>query len=66
MIESEGRGGFGLRASLQLGTPSLTGLPKWPACPECCLAQHLKLALGHGPELLERGIIEVWGGEGAP
>jgi hypothetical protein len=33
------------------GTPSLIGLPKWPPCPVCCLAQHSNLAIGHGPEL---------------
>jgi hypothetical protein len=30
---------------------SLIGLPKWPRCPECCVAQHSNFALGHGPEL---------------
>ncbi len=34
------------------GNPSLVGVPKWPPCPGCCLTQHSKLALGHGPELL--------------
>jgi hypothetical protein len=48
------------------GTSSLIGRPKWPPCPECCLAQHSYLTLGHGPELRCPAPSGVGRGKGTP
>ncbi len=50
-IEYVRQGCFAFGPRCNPGTPSWIGLPMWPPCPGCCLAQHLDLALGHGPEL---------------
>jgi hypothetical protein len=48
------------------GTPSLIGLPMWPPCPGCCLAQHSNLALGHGPEMRIPAPLRCGEGKGHP
>ncbi len=48
------------------GTPSSIGLPKWPACPGCCLVRRSNLALGHGPELRIPAPLRCEEGKGHP
>ena len=48
------------------GTPSLIGLPKWPPCPGCCLAQHSNLELGLGPEMRIPAPLRCGEGKGHP
>jgi hypothetical protein len=63
-IEYMRRGGVVFGSRCNPGTPSLKDLPMWPACAGCCLAQHSKIALVHGPELLSPAPLRSHGGEG--
>ncbi len=65
-IEYERRGGLAFGPRCNPGTPSLLGLPKWPPCPECCLAQHSNLALRPGPELRSPAPLRCGEGKGHP
>jgi hypothetical protein len=50
-MEYVGRCGLAFGPRCVADAPSSIGLPKWPQCSGCCLAQHSNLVLKNGPEL---------------